>query len=417
MPRSGLALDRTTGRARITTSPYIRDRHPRVFPRVTLSGAVAALAVCAALVVSQHAAAADPDCKPDGRSCRTNQSCCGRVCVKPAAQSFGTCCTGTTCAAQGANCGMISDGTCSDMLDCGSCTSPETCDGGGVLHVCGCTPITSCPAGDDCGTVPDGCGGTVDCGTCTGSATCGGGGTPNVCGGGAKVCGNVDENCKLVGSPPCFTGDECATGCCCAGNCGGVQGGGDNLADPAVCSTRPVGLCNIIDFCGGNRNCQCPGAHCSKDDECCAGKEFCSGGFCTPKQAIGGECQVSSLCADDPLVTPPFGVACCCAFQGAPSSVCARQSTCVDSGGTCECSADDVDSTFAGVCPGAPCGEDSQCSRTEFCTGGVCTPKQLNSTACSFASTCFSGCCCATATSTECRGSDTCTALSGTCLP
>jgi MYXO-CTERM domain-containing protein len=40
--------------------------------------------------------------------------------------------------------------------------------------VCGftCVPLTACPAGDDCGTVPDGCGGMVNCGACNGSQTC-----------------------------------------------------------------------------------------------------------------------------------------------------------------------------------------------------------------------------------------------------
>src|SRR5581483_4569822 len=45
-------------------------------------------------------------------------------------------CTPTTCAAQGKNCGSISDG-CGGNLSCGSCTSPQTCGGGGTANVCG----------------------------------------------------------------------------------------------------------------------------------------------------------------------------------------------------------------------------------------------------------------------------------------
>jgi peptidoglycan/xylan/chitin deacetylase (PgdA/CDA1 family) len=45
-------------------------------------------------------------------------------------------CTPTTCAAQGKNCGGISDG-CGGTLSCGSCTSPQTCGGGGTANVCG----------------------------------------------------------------------------------------------------------------------------------------------------------------------------------------------------------------------------------------------------------------------------------------
>jgi hypothetical protein len=44
-----------------------------------------------------------------------------------------------------------------------------------------CTP-KSCAVGHDCGVIPDGCGGTLDCGDCTTPDTCGGGGTPGVCG-------------------------------------------------------------------------------------------------------------------------------------------------------------------------------------------------------------------------------------------
>ncbi len=35
-----------------------------------------------------------------------------------------------------------------------------------------CTPATSCPAGDDCGSVSDGCGGMLACGTCAGGQSC-----------------------------------------------------------------------------------------------------------------------------------------------------------------------------------------------------------------------------------------------------
>src|SRR5678815_4499121 len=39
----------------------------------------------------------------------------------------------------------------------------------------------------NCGTIPDGCGGTLTCGSCTAPATCGGGGVANVCGGGTAT--------------------------------------------------------------------------------------------------------------------------------------------------------------------------------------------------------------------------------------
>ena len=91
-------------------------------------------------------------------------------------------CTPTTCAAQGKNCGTIPDG-CGGTLTCGVCTAPQTCGGGGVANVCGvCIPTTCAAQGKNCGTIPDGCGGTLTCGVCTAPQTCGGGGVANVCG-------------------------------------------------------------------------------------------------------------------------------------------------------------------------------------------------------------------------------------------
>jgi len=48
----------------------------------------------------------------------------------------------TTCAAQGKNCGTIPDG-CGGTLSCGACTAPQTCGGGGVANVCGGAPANA----------------------------------------------------------------------------------------------------------------------------------------------------------------------------------------------------------------------------------------------------------------------------------
>ena len=99
----------------------------------------------------------DDDCRRDGKLCFTNTACCSRSCVRSSPpRLFGTCCTHTTCAAHGFNCGLIADGDCPGKIDCGSCTAPDTCGGGGRPNVCGCRPIKTCPAGMNCGTIPDG---------------------------------------------------------------------------------------------------------------------------------------------------------------------------------------------------------------------------------------------------------------------
>ena len=97
-------------------------------------------------------------------------------------------CSLVTCASANATCGPIGDG-CGGVIDCGSCTAPETCGGGGTPFMCGsgsssCTPRTCAQNSAECGVVADGCGGlTPSCGTCPSGQTCGGGGVPNKCAG------------------------------------------------------------------------------------------------------------------------------------------------------------------------------------------------------------------------------------------
>jgi hypothetical protein len=61
----------------------------------------------------------------------------------------------------------------------GTVTASLTVGGGGT-----CTPTSCAAQGKNCGTISDGCGGSLTCGACSGSQTCGGGGVSNVCGGG-----------------------------------------------------------------------------------------------------------------------------------------------------------------------------------------------------------------------------------------
>jgi hypothetical protein len=92
-------------------------------------------------------------------------------------------CKPLTCAKQGFTCGAAGDG-CGGVIQCGTCTPPDTCGGGGTPSQCGtgCVPETCAKLGVHCGPAGDGCGGIIQCGTCTPPDSCGGGGTPGVCG-------------------------------------------------------------------------------------------------------------------------------------------------------------------------------------------------------------------------------------------
>ena len=123
-------------------------------------------------------------------------------------------CTPKKCTDLGYTCGKNLDG-CGAVIDCGTCTSPQFCGGGG-FSACGgntvaqdggnpCVPKTCAQLGYNCGPAGDGCGGLIaNCGSCTAPNICGGGGMPSVCG------NNVSD-----AAPPC-------TGLCTQiVNCGG----------------------------------------------------------------------------------------------------------------------------------------------------------------------------------------------------
>jgi len=150
-----------------------------------------------------------------------------------------TCCTsGTTCAAQGKNCGAIPN-SCGGTLTCGTCTAPQSCGGGAVANVCGCTPTTCAAAGKSCGTISDGCGGTLNCGVCTAPNLCGGGGVANVCGVGIctpTTCAAAGKNCGTI---PDGCGGSLTCGICTAPQtCGG--GGIANVCGAPATATLTV---------------------------------------------------------------------------------------------------------------------------------------------------------------------------------
>ncbi|MFH1809695.1 MAG: N-acetylmuramoyl-L-alanine amidase [Pseudomonadota bacterium] len=187
------------------------------------------------------------ECVPDcGGSCCGSDGCggecpdpcgdTGQVCDEDSCTCTGAC-TPLSCATLGKQCGSWADG-CGGTLDCGGCSGPASCDEDGACQApcvpectgsccgsdgcggecpdrCGdtqqvcdedscacvgaCTPTSCTELVKDCGSWPDGCGGTVDCGGCSGSASC-----------------DANGACR----EPCVP--DCTGRCAGADGCGGV---------------------------------------------------------------------------------------------------------------------------------------------------------------------------------------------------
>ena len=207
--------------------------------------------------------------------------CDAGVCTSCACATCGGDCTPTTCAELGYECGKADDG-CGGELDCGACTEPETCGGGGTTGACGlpgddCVPET-CDDDEDgerCGEVDDGCGGTVDCGACEEPMVCGASaenqcgypvdecegledgvacdcdGTPSECKNGVCDCDCVaaDDGATCSDEDPCTEGDACADGACVGApvpDCSGTT-----CEDGTLCTTCDCDECPGDLACAG----------------------------------------------------------------------------------------------------------------------------------------------------------------------
>ncbi len=219
-------------------------------------------------------------------------------------------CTPLTCEKLKYNCGKAGDG-CGKTLECGTCSDPETCGGGGKFSQCG-NPASSCVAktckdlGFDCGPAGDGCGGVLNCGTCSGSDSCGGGGTPSVCGSGGGEGGTdegggacVPQGCGAQGIACGPGGDGCGgtlnCGACPTGQtCGGggtpYQCGSQKACVPTTCKALGFNCGPAADGCGGALDC----------GDSCTGTDICGGGgqpgVCGNKPACTGLCLDQVTC-------------------------------------------------------------------------------------------------------------------------
>jgi hypothetical protein len=111
--------------------------------------------------VSSTACTANPQCPHDSFG---NEEC-GQsgTCAACTGNGTSVCCYQPACLP--GFCGVHPDNCGDTALNCGGCTAPNTCGGGGIDGQCGCTPLT-CNSPGVCGTRADGCGGTLHCNPC-----------------------------------------------------------------------------------------------------------------------------------------------------------------------------------------------------------------------------------------------------------
>jgi hypothetical protein len=199
-------------------------------------------------------------------------------CVPPPPTT--TPCTPRTCAAQGLACGPTGDG-CGHILQCGTCTPPQTCGGGGALGQCGapppggtCAPATCSSLHVGCGAASDGCGALLDCGPCAPPLTCGGGGVPGQCGAPDAGVRCTPETCASQNIQCGPAGDGCGNFLSC-GTCPSSSvcgGGGPGRCGPTACVPRSCAQQGLQcgpagDGCGGLLAC----GQCSSPGQCGGG--------------------------------------------------------------------------------------------------------------------------------------------------
>lgn len=236
-------------------------------------------------------------------ACGVGTKACGGKCV-PTDVTNGcadvtrctACATGETCVggppttcqcvpeSKAVTCSKVDCGTvknnCGQTVDCGTtkCLAPQSCGGGGVANMCGCTPLKHICDGSSCGTFTDSCGNPYSCG-CIKPFSCGGGGVLGQCGctptdpcGGGANCGTFSNGC--LGNVTC----TCASPKTCGG--GGVAGKcGCPPFDPAAACLEAGQVCGKIpDNCGGTVSCgtctapgytRCCIDYCGRDTQAC----------------------------------------------------------------------------------------------------------------------------------------------------
>ena len=276
--------------------------------------------------------------------------------------------------------------TDSDPRNCGVCGHDCGPNGVCVHGRCTCNPDRhACEhQGVTCGPVSDGCGGTIDCGSCSSGETCHAGQCVSNCPTGTIDCNStcVNEmtdinNCGACGNQ-CSSGQACVGGTCTSPNC---DDGNPCTSDTFNPTTQQC-----------EHRAQSDGLPCETD----AGSGSCLGGTCVPQPCDSGQTQ---SCNTGLLGICATGTQTCSSGTWGPcvQTVSPQTESCngidddcdgqVDNGATCDngqvCQGGQCvpssGCTTAAECPGT----DTDC-QTRTCVNGVCGESNASSgTSCS----------------------------------
>ena len=400
------------------------------------------------------------DCPGNGVDCpqQQTQSCDPFVCGATACRTsctadthciVGDYCNGSSCVpkvANGLSCsanhqctsGHCTDGVCCNTACNGQCQACDVTPGV-------CKPVTGAPRGSRAACAADG---SACDGYCNGTLT---------------------AQCFYPGGTTECTGPSCTNGvatlqafCNGSGSCPAEQ---TQTCSPFSCGpTQCFANCSLDVQCADGYFCS--GGLCkpkSTDGKACGAGNQCQSGFCVDgvccDAACSGQCQAcdstGSVGTCTAVTGAPHGSRPACITDGSlcggtcdgkltstctyagPGTVC-RQASCTNDNATIEafctgtghCPAEvrqdcaPFQCNTAGTACAGNCTLDTDCAPSQFCAGGVCTPKRQVGDACSSSGSCISGVCvdgycCNEACTGQCEACDvagsegTCSAVSG----
>ena len=324
----------------------------------------------------------------------------------------------TFCVRLGANCDNVTaNDNCGTQktYNCGTCTSPQTCNGGGVQNVCGCTnedgPTFCTRLGKNCDNVTanDNCGEqrTYNCGICASPDTCGGGGKQYVCGCTPNCAGNCNgpDSCGGMCPNSCTLPDVCFNNICCTPTCIGKCGGASDEC-MGICESCPTNFvcqdqsckacgnfnqpCCAVDLC--SLGYVCTSGICKKiNGQLCSTKTDCASGNCPSQDLVCCNEACDGLCETCLAVKRGLGTDGICGAvktgtdpdnecTTGPKSTCQKDGWCSGIRGACElwengtvCNARSCTADLSGVNLVNTCDGLGTCmdSGTQNCTPGV----------------------------------------------